>query len=96
MDTTKSVLKRLKKDGISHSCTYLGATPLYCHTALQERYTVALGDTQNICLGEQLWVAPHTDPFRKWFILLEGFWRNQRLRDDHHRVVVFLFIDFHL
>lgn len=44
----KSVLKWLKKEGVSHFASYLGAK-LLCHlTAPLERHTVAPRDTQNI------------------------------------------------
>lgn len=78
-----------EKGWVTHSASYLGATPP-CHlTTPQERYIVAPRDTQNIFLGGQVWVAPHTNPFWEWFTLLGGFWGNQRLRDDHHRAILF-------
>lgn len=85
MDKMKSALKCLKKDGVSF-CLQAGSNaslPSHCpagevHSGTERHPKYLPGRTS------------HTDPFREWFILLEGFWRNQRLRDDPHRADVFL------
>lgn len=84
MAKIKSILKCLKKDGVSHPASYLGATPLFHLTTPQEQCPVAListwEDTSELFLT----------PVPLGLCLVECFWRNQRLRDDPHRAVVFL------